>query len=313
MPIVQTLIFLILVLLQSHYVTAHGRLVDPASRSSMWRFGFPNPINYNDNQIYCGGFSALWEKFHGKCGVCGDRLDGPRENEAGGKYANGIIAARYTEGDLINVTVQLTTNHLGGYFEFNLCPVNDPKKRADEDCMLNNPVMTLDGKRRYTLETSISGLFHMTLRLPQGVYCTQCVFRWKYNAATSWGCEGGKCCRGCGKQEQFYACADVSISRRNAFNWKTTTAPSRNTECEAKLPWRNNPGATPWCKRRCSQNRCPHKYCEAACRLLVPQGYGSSSHLYSSQNRDQFLKALLRASNSKDYANGLNKTMETAK
>ena len=37
-------------------VSGHGRLLDPASRASMWRLGFPTPPNYNDNELYCGGF-----------------------------------------------------------------------------------------------------------------------------------------------------------------------------------------------------------------------------------------------------------------
>ena len=36
-------------------VSGHGRLVEPPSRSSMWRYGFDTPINYNDNQLFCGG------------------------------------------------------------------------------------------------------------------------------------------------------------------------------------------------------------------------------------------------------------------
>ena len=27
----------------------------------MWRFGFLNPINYNDNEIFCGGVSKQFE------------------------------------------------------------------------------------------------------------------------------------------------------------------------------------------------------------------------------------------------------------
>lgn len=33
----------------------HGRLLEPPSRASMWRLGLPNPPNYNDNQLFCGG------------------------------------------------------------------------------------------------------------------------------------------------------------------------------------------------------------------------------------------------------------------
>ena len=36
-------------------VLGHGRLIDPPQRSSMWRFNFSTPENYNDNQLYCGG------------------------------------------------------------------------------------------------------------------------------------------------------------------------------------------------------------------------------------------------------------------
>jgi hypothetical protein len=39
-------------------IYAHGRLMDPPARNSMWRFGFANPINYNDNELFCGGFKV---------------------------------------------------------------------------------------------------------------------------------------------------------------------------------------------------------------------------------------------------------------
>ena len=37
-------------------VAGHGRLMVPPARNAMWRFGFRNPVNYNDNELYCGGF-----------------------------------------------------------------------------------------------------------------------------------------------------------------------------------------------------------------------------------------------------------------
>ena len=42
-------------------------------------------------------FQHQWGINGGKCGVCGDPWDGVREHEAGGKYANGLIAANYTQ------------------------------------------------------------------------------------------------------------------------------------------------------------------------------------------------------------------------
>lgn len=42
----------------ANLVKGHGRLMDPPARNSMWRFGFPNPVNYNDNELFCGGFAG---------------------------------------------------------------------------------------------------------------------------------------------------------------------------------------------------------------------------------------------------------------
>ena len=48
---------LLLVILGSavNHIQGHGRLIDPPSRASAWRYGFNTPANYNDNQLYCGG------------------------------------------------------------------------------------------------------------------------------------------------------------------------------------------------------------------------------------------------------------------
>ena len=44
-------------------LTGHGRLWDPPSRSTAWRQGFNTPINYNDNELFCGGFSVSLRKY----------------------------------------------------------------------------------------------------------------------------------------------------------------------------------------------------------------------------------------------------------
>ena len=41
----------------------------------MWRMGYPNPTDYQDNEGFCGGFGVQWGVNGGKCGVCGDRYD----------------------------------------------------------------------------------------------------------------------------------------------------------------------------------------------------------------------------------------------
>ncbi|XP_076454171.1 uncharacterized protein LOC143289153 [Babylonia areolata] len=200
-------------------VEGHGRLLDPPSRSSMWRVGFNNsPPNYDDNQLFCGGVQVQWGQYNGKCGLCGDPWPGPRDNEPGGKYANGIITRKYREGQVIEVHVQLTANHRG-YFEFRLCQHDNPFKNITQKC-LDQHLLTLDntGERRYKVPDgpySATKDIYLKLRLPDDVKCSACVLQWKYNAGNSWGTnlDTGESCIGCGPQEQFYACADVAIGR----------------------------------------------------------------------------------------------------
>merc|ERR1712212_565116 len=77
--------------------SGHGMITDPPARNAMWRYGYTNPVNYNDNELYCGGFSVQWNQNEGKCGVCGDNFAEaePRPHEAGGRYGNGIIGRRF--------------------------------------------------------------------------------------------------------------------------------------------------------------------------------------------------------------------------
>lgn len=83
-------------------VSGHGRLMDPPARNSMWRFGYPNAVNYNDNELFCGGYGIQWEQNEGRCGVCGDpyQLETPRPHEAGGLYAKGIVSRFYAAGQV---------------------------------------------------------------------------------------------------------------------------------------------------------------------------------------------------------------------
>merc|ERR1719232_371414 len=106
-------------------VNGHGRMRNPPSRASMWRDGFPNPADYNDNQGFCGGRIYQINQ-GGKCGICGDPWKKAKPHEApGGKYANGIIVETYQSGQNIEVDIQITANHKG-YFTFKLCPNNNP-------------------------------------------------------------------------------------------------------------------------------------------------------------------------------------------
>ncbi|KAH3884486.1 uncharacterized protein LOC127832630 [Dreissena polymorpha] len=195
-------------------IRGHGRLVEPPSRSSMWRFGFKTPVNYNDNQLYCGGYDVQWKQNGGRCGVCGDPFNGVRENEAGGRYATGTIARHYSEGQTITVTIDVTTNH-GGYFEFRICPTNNLRNPATEACLNQNLLRQPNGQTKWYLPEG-TRTFSLNLVLPRSLTCSQCVLQWKWNTASNWDCDvNNNCCKGCGPQEQFLGCADVAIGSNN--------------------------------------------------------------------------------------------------
>lgn len=195
-------------------ITGHGRLLDPPSRSTMWRYGFNNPHNYDDNQLYCGGVHVQYDLNGGKCGICGDPWNGSRPNEPPGKYANGIVVRKYSPGQVMTVVVELTASHKG-WMEFKICPNDDPSKTVTQEC-LDKYVLPLAGTRSRKFQVPDKNgyqKFRLKLLLPKYVKCKACVFQWKYNAGNSWGTDpvSGRGCLGCGQQEQFYGCADIAI------------------------------------------------------------------------------------------------------
>ncbi|CAO1392248.1 unnamed protein product [Diamesa hyperborea] len=205
----------VIVALISH-VCGHGRLMEPPGRNAMWRFGFPNPVNYNDNELFCGGYAVQWEQNSGKCGVCGDayNLNSPRPHEAGGDYGKGIITRRYSAGQEVEVEVELTANHYGR-FEMFLCPNNNPRYEATQECFDRYPLVVSETRENRFLipnESEKQGTFSYKVRLPRGVTCTQCVVQWTYYTGNMWGtCPNGTEAVGCGKAETFRNCADIGI------------------------------------------------------------------------------------------------------
>lgn len=55
--LLQTIVLIVL-----DQVNGHGRMIDPPGRSTAWRYGFPTPKNYDDNQLFCGGFQVSLKK-----------------------------------------------------------------------------------------------------------------------------------------------------------------------------------------------------------------------------------------------------------
>ncbi|CAL4241686.1 unnamed protein product [Meganyctiphanes norvegica] len=207
--------FLLLISLAS-LVKGHGRLIEPPSRASAWRYGFQTPIDYQDNEGFCGGFNHQYSENEGRCGICGDawELD-TRPHEAGGLYATGTIVREYSAGEVITVNVDVTANHLG-HFEFKLCPNNNIHQKATQECLDQYPLALADGSGYNHWIDSNTGDHPVELILPKGLTCTQCVLQWRYVAGNNWGiCEDGTGALGCGPQEEFRACADIAISNNN--------------------------------------------------------------------------------------------------
>ncbi|KAG8233714.1 hypothetical protein J437_LFUL013834 [Ladona fulva] len=207
-------------------VRSHGRLMKPLQRSSLWRGGYDAPTNFNDNELFCGGFDVQYGKNDGKCGECGDpwQLPRPRPNELGGEYGLGIITENYTAGDTVELAVELTTNHWG-YFEFHLCPVG-PEEMVTQECLDKYKLKTIPAEKppvfpqapiiedgyRWYVPTHDRGFFYVKTELPADVRCDRCVIQWTYTTATRWGqCDDGTSALGCGPQETFQNCADIHI------------------------------------------------------------------------------------------------------
>ncbi|KAK3088238.1 hypothetical protein FSP39_016498 [Pinctada imbricata] len=177
----------------------HGYLEKPPQRSSLWRYGYDTPPNYTDNELYCGGIDAL-KLAEGKCGPCGDPYIGVRQHEAGGKFASGIIVERLPFGakeldaivkECLDKTPLRIKEGSPEYDYFRYYP-EEPWNRKDGD--------------RYKLK----------VQLPTKLICSQCVLQWTYITGNSWGTnKDGASCLGCGIQEEFRNCADISIGDNN--------------------------------------------------------------------------------------------------
>ena len=83
----------------------HGYLIDPPSRTSAWRVSKDFPIDYNDNQMNCGGFDVEWNQNKGLCGICGEQANSPKLWEKGGSNYKGTIVKTYIRGEIISVSV----------------------------------------------------------------------------------------------------------------------------------------------------------------------------------------------------------------
>lgn len=220
-------------------VLAHGRLMEPPGRSSLYQFpgdvdiaaGWDRIVpNYNDHELFCGGFAVQVSNGY-KCGVCGDNFlqPRPRNNELGGKYgSSGIIPRSYQAGDIIPLAVQITAHHLG-YFEFRLCQYDGGLE--DDQCFISDESLLTftDGSTRYYITSQfplrpgkMGYWYELEAHLPD-IECEHCVLQWRYHCGNNWGSDDEGTGMGFGLQEEFYGCADIKITSDGGKPIKPTT------------------------------------------------------------------------------------------
>lgn len=122
-------------------------------------------------------------------------------------YGEGLIVAHYHPGSIFSVTVDLSAYHKG-FWEFKLCPIPES---TDQECFDQYPLELEEGGTLYYPDRG-STKYTVNYRLPPGLICDHCVLQWRYTAGNNWGvCANGTQGLGCGNQEQFGACSDISI------------------------------------------------------------------------------------------------------
>ena len=57
--------FVLVVTVTCSVNTAHAgsRLIEPPSRPSLWRYGFGTAVNFNDDEVMCGGYDVSVNRF----------------------------------------------------------------------------------------------------------------------------------------------------------------------------------------------------------------------------------------------------------
>lgn len=107
----------------------------------------------------------------------------PRQHEAPhGKFATGTIVKRYNQGQQLDVEIVMTWGHRG-WMEFRLCPVNHKNIAATKEC-LEKYLLARSGSGEKRMAVEAFGerdTIRLSLDLPAGLTCSQCVLQWKYH------------------------------------------------------------------------------------------------------------------------------------
>lgn len=153
----------------------------------------------------------------------------PRAHETGGYMVTNKTVKHFFPGSSIDVVIELDTNH-GGYFEFELCQRNSFETIEQDACF--KKLKFADGSYKYPLRNDLTdnGLKSMSLILPEDLReCRACILRWNYRAGNNWGtCNDGTHAMGCGPQELYRNCADISVGYNNMFQARKKSSSLKN-------------------------------------------------------------------------------------
>lgn len=95
--------------------------------------------------------------------------------------------------------------------EFSICQLNGTNDIETEECFEANPILLNDGLYKLNV-TKTMRTIELTGHLPEELVCEHCVIRWNYVTGNQWGtCSDGQGAIGCGNQETFRSCSDVTI------------------------------------------------------------------------------------------------------
>lgn len=136
----------------------------------------------------------------------------PRPHETGGYMVVNKTVKNYFPGSTMDVMIDLDTNH-GGYFTFELCRRDSFDVIESESCFERLKFVDGFDKMRLHNDHSDKGLKSLSLLMPEDLReCRACILRWNYRAGNNWGtCQDGTEGMGCGPQELYRNCADISI------------------------------------------------------------------------------------------------------
>lgn len=165
--------------------------------------------------------------------------------------AMNVTTRNYFPGSSIDLMIEIVANH-GGRFKFEMCWRDSWQIKETEDCFeilrLSNKKVLSDSLSSITTTTqtdfsnlliresensedneqdndyyyeldsaSGTGIFTMSVDLPFNRTCENCIFRWHWKSANNWGvCDDGSERVGCGYQEIYRNCADISIKQNGA-------------------------------------------------------------------------------------------------